>query len=58
MNNSLHNYDYTEANELTKILHLKNSLWINPEEKKKNQNNNHIFVITGKLNLFKNREEL
>lgn len=55
MNNSLHNYDYTEANELIKILHLKNSLWNNSKE---NQKNKYIFVITGKLNLFKNREEL
>lgn len=60
MNASLHNFDYFEADKLAfEILHLKNSLWINSEEKKKESNiSEKNFVITGKLSHYKNRDEL
>ncbi len=62
MNDSLHKFDYNEADELAmNILHIKNSLWFNPEEKKKQKNiglNGKILCVTGKLNQFKNRDEL
>lgn len=60
MDKSLHSFDYTEANELvSNVLHLKNSLWINPEEQTKESNiSGKNFVITGKLSHYKNRDEL
>ena len=60
MDASLHNFDYFEADKLAfEILHLRNSLWINPEEKKKESNvSGKTFVITGKLSHYKNRDEL
>ena len=56
---SLHNFDYFEADKLAfEILHLKNSLWKNPEEDiKKSAAAGKTFVITGKLDSFKNRDE-
>lgn len=60
MNKSLHSFDYTEANELAlNILHLKNSLWKNPEEKIEGSNLiGKTLCVTGKLKIFKNRDEL
>lgn len=60
MDASLHNFNYFEADKLaSEILHLKNSLWINPEEQKKENNiSGKNFVITGKLFHYKNRDEL
>ena len=60
MDKSLQSFDYTEANKLaSEILHLKNSLWANPEEQKKENNiSGKNFVITGKLSHYKNRDEL
>ena len=60
MDASLHNFDYFEADKLAfEILHLKNSLWVNPEETKKESNiSGKTFVITGKLSHYKNRDEL
>jgi DNA ligase (NAD+) len=62
MNDSLHSFNYNEADELAmNILHIKNSLWVNPDEKEKKNNaglNGQVFCVTGKLNQFKNRDEL
>ena len=58
---ALHNFDYTEANYLIDngYITLKNSLYKTSE----NINNNteitgKIFCVTGKLNIFNNRDEL
>lgn len=57
---SLWKFNYAEADELVKILNLKNSLWKDPNTK--NQNINSLdgvkVVITGSLKLFKNRAAL
>ena len=60
MDASLHSFDYNEADYIVEnYLHLKNSLFINPEDEQKiNILNKKIFCITGKLNKFKNRDEL
>lgn len=54
MNNSIKTFDYTEADEISKLLSINN-----PKNK---LNNNKLInkniVITGKLNYFKNRDEL
>ena len=56
MDNSLKNFDYTEADRLSKILNIEASIVNN------NQINNSLtgktIVITGKLTKFKNRAEL
>ena len=66
MNKSLHNFDFTEANEMIddETIILTNSYWASPEEiraalKKAGENliAGKIFVITGKLTTFKNRDE-
>ena len=61
MNESLHKFDYTEADELAKILHLKNSLWksdaITPD-KSNCSLTDKTFVITGSLHFYKNRDAL
>ena len=54
MNDALHKFDYTEADLLDlNYLMLHNSLWGNTEEK--GSLAGKTFVITGKLNHFKNR---
>ena len=60
MDKSLHSFDYTEANNLvSNILYLKNSLWKNPEDEIKDNNlNGKNLCVTGKLKIFKNRDEL
>lgn len=61
MDKSLHEFDYTEANQLSNILHLKNSLWVNPEDKITESTGSisgKTFVITGKLKAYTNRDAL
>ena len=61
MNNSLHNFDYTEANELAfRVLKIYNSLWKNEKENidKNDSIAGKIFVITGAVHITKNRDEL
>jgi len=56
MNNSIKNFDYTEADEIFKILSIDNPIINNSKV-----NNNLLgknIVITGKLTKFKNRNEL
>lgn len=66
MNKSLHNFDFTEANEMIddETIVLTNSSWVSPDELRaalKRAGENLIagktFVITGKLTTFKNRDE-
>ena len=61
MNKSLHSFDYTEANKMVddELVHLTNSLFIMPTaDKTINPDiDGKIFVITGKLTSFKNRDE-
>lgn len=57
INNSLHNFDYTEAHTLIDlVVNCKNSLWVNPYEVKELDLDGTTFVITGKLKEFKNRD--
>lgn len=57
INNSLHNFDYTEAHILIDlVVNCRNSLWINPYEVKELNLDGTTFVITGKLKEFKNRD--
>ena len=59
MNNSLHNFDYTEADKLAfEILEIYNSIWEDPLKVAPKALTNKKFVITGSLRQFKNREEL
>jgi DNA ligase (NAD+) len=60
MDKALHSFDYTEANNLvSNILSLKNSLWRNPEDEIRDNNlNGKNLCVTGKLKIFKNRDEL
>ena len=59
MNNSLHNFDYSEAHTLIDlVINCKNSLWVNPYEIKESNLSGKVFVITGKVNKWKNREEV
>jgi len=58
MDKSLHNFDYTEADEIIdNYLSVKNSLFKN-QSTKENKLKNLKFVITGSLNKYKNRQEL
>jgi len=66
MNKSLHNFNFTEANEMIddETIILTNSYWVSPDELRaalKRAGENLIagktFVITGKLTTFKNRDE-
>lgn len=58
MDKSLHNFDYTEADEIiNNYLSVKNSLFKN-QSTKENKLKNLKFVITGSLNKYKNRQEL
>ena len=61
MNEALHNFNYEEADKLAfEILHIKNSLWQNPEEEKDKDKplTGKNLCVTGKLYQFKNRDEL
>ena len=59
MNDSLHRFDYFEADELAKIINLTNELWEDPSKEKTVMKLDGItFCITGSLQHFKNREEL
>lgn len=58
---SLHSFDYYEADELTKILNIKNSLWVGPNapvEKIESAVSGKIFCVTGSVHIFKNRDEV
>ena len=58
INKSLHNFDYSEAHILIDlVVNCRNSLWVNPYEKKELDLSGKVFVITGKLSTFKNRDE-
>lgn len=61
MNASLHKFNYSEADELARILHLKNSLWksdaITPDKSNCSLSGKN-FVITGSLHFYKNRDAL
>ncbi len=59
MDKSLHSFDYSEAHILIDlVINCKNSLWVNPYETKELDLSGKVFVITGKLNTFKNRDEV
>ena len=60
MNDSLHKFDYFEADELAKIINLTNSLWEDPNGVKPQATKitGQVFCITGSLHEFKNRDEL
>lgn len=60
MNDSLHKFDYFEADELAKIINLTNSLWEDPNGVKPvaTEITGKVFCITGSLHQFKNRDEL
>lgn len=55
MNDAIHDYDFTLADELSHILTFKN---VKSEESIKKDLKDINFVITGKLNYYKNRDEL
>lgn len=59
MANSLWNFNYSEADELARVINLVNTLW---SDKKKEIQLSKLtdihFAITGKLHIFKNRDEL
>ena len=61
MSKSLKKFDYAEAQYMidNDFIHLKNNLYITPEKMDlfKSELNGKIFVITGKLTSFKNRDE-
>ena len=61
MNRALKHFNYSEANDMINngVIHLKNNLYVTPEKMKlKNANlDGKVFVITGKLTSFKNRDE-
>ena len=56
MDNSIKNFDYTEADKIAKLLILENPINNNNDNNTKLLNKN--IVITGKLTTFKNRDEL
>ena len=61
MNAAIHNFDYYEADYLVyEVLHLKNSFYIDSRSKVSValSLSDKKIVITGKLNKFKNRDEL
>lgn len=63
MNDSLHNFDYWEADKLAyEILNIHNSLWLDPTATvstvKFSEVANKVFVITGAVHQFKNRDEV
>ena len=63
MNDSLHRFNYSQANDLAyKILNIHNSLWVDPQVTtptiKFSEVNGKIFVITGAVRQFQNRDEV
>ena len=62
MDESLHNFNYKDADELVQnVLYLHNSLWIDPDkpvEKIESAVNGKVFVVTGAVHTFKNRDEV
>lgn len=58
MNNSIHQFDYSEADELANIINLHNSLWIGDTKTNNNALNGQVICITGSLHKFKNRDAL
>lgn len=58
MCSALWKFDYTEADELVKLFNITNSLWKDPNQKSNSELEGINIVITGKLNLYKNRTEL
>lgn len=57
INNAINNFNYEEANKLSKMFNFVNSLYIK-EEKIDGKLKDLIFVITGSVELYSNREEL
>lgn len=63
MNDSLHRFNYSQADDLAyKILDIHNSLWVDPQATmpiiKFSEVNGKIFVITGAIRQFQNRDEV
>ena len=59
MANSLWSFDYSEADELARVINLVNTLWNdNKKEIQPSKLTDIHFAITGKLHIFKNRDEL
>lgn len=63
INDSIHSFDYKEADDLAyKVLTIHNSLWIDPTATvptvKFSEIAGKIFVITGAVHTFKNRDEV
>lgn len=59
MANSLWSFDYSEADELARVIHLVNTLWNdNKKEIQPSKLTDIHFAVTGKLHIFKNRDEL
>ena len=58
MRSSLHNFNYTEADELAQIINLHNSLWIGDTKVNSNILSGKNICITGNLHQFKNRDAL
>ena len=63
MNDSLHRFNYSQADDLAyKILDIHNSLWVDPQATtptiKFSEVNGKIFVITGTVRQFQNRDEV
>lgn len=63
MNDSLHRFNYSQADDLAyKILDVHNSLWVDPQATmptiKFSEVNGKIFVITGAVRQFQNRDEV
>lgn len=62
-NDALHSFDYTEADKLAfEVLDIHNSLWIDPtkpvEEVNVSNVSGKVFVITGSVSTFRNRDEV
>lgn len=63
MNDSLHNFDYQEADKLVyEILDIHNSLWLDPTATVSTVSFANVtgktFVVTGSVHIFKNRDEV
>ncbi len=63
MNDSLHNFDYQEADKLAyEILDIHNSLWLDPTATVPTVSFANVtgktFVVTGSVHTFKNRDEV
>lgn len=62
-NDALHSFNYTEADKLAfEVLDIHNSLWIDPtkpvEEVNVSNVSGKVFVITGNVHEFRNRDEV